>query len=134
MRISPASVNDDGVTSLHRAAEHGSTAVLRWLIEGASSDPFVKVRPSKGMLAGRTLLHFAVPSGGRMENIKYLIDELKFDIGVIQMVKENRIVYLASEEGSVELVRYLIEEKGCDPLQEIPAWQLNSRKNPSSPF
>ena len=117
VRISPASVNDDGVTSLHRAAEHGSTAVLRWLIEGASSDPFVKVR-SKGMLAGRTLLHFAV-FGGRMENIKYLIDELKFDIGVTDGQGKS-LVYLASEEGSVELVRYLIEEKGCDPLQEIP--------------
>ena len=74
VRISPASVNDDGVTSLHRAAEHGSTAVLRWLIEGASSDPFVKVR-SKGMLAGRTLLHFAVFGGSawKISNVTSMV-------------------------------------------------------------
>ena len=115
VKISPTSVNDEGMTPLHRAADSGSTAVLRWLIDELKNDSFMKMRS----IAGRNLLQIATIRDN-LETVKYLVDEVKYDVSVIDG-HGTSLVYLASEGGSVELVRYLVEEKGCDPFQEIPA-------------
>ena len=44
---------------------------------------------------------------------RYLVDEMKCDVHGTDS-QGRSVVYLASEQGSLELVQYLIEVKGCD--------------------
>jgi ankyrin repeat protein/serine/threonine protein kinase len=98
-------------TPLHRAAKGGNLEVVKYLIEEKNCD---RMRLCDW---GRTPLHYACESeNARLDLVQYLMN-LE---GVNVNVKDARYGFtpldIAAEYGTVDVVKYMIEEKNCfDP-------------------
>ena len=94
--------------AIHLACQHGNVDLVKHLVEVAGCDI-----NAKGQYE-RSCLHFAFFNFSRKwEIIKFLTSRPNCDIEA-EVKDGNRILHLACEHGSVDLVKHLVEVAGCD--------------------
>ena len=99
---------NDGNRILHLACQHGSVDLVKHLVEVAGCDINAKGQNEK------SCLHFAfLNSWHKWEIIKFLTSRPNCDIET-KVNDGNRILHLACQHGSLDLVKHLVEVAGCD--------------------
>ena len=98
----------NGNRPTHLACEHGSVDLVKHLVEVAGCDINAKGQHEK------SCLHFAfLNSWHKWEIIKFLTSRPNCDIET-KVNDGNRILHLACQHGSLDLVKHLVEVAGCD--------------------
>ena len=93
---------------IHLACEHGSVDLVKHLVKVAGCDINAKGQYEK------RCLHFAFFNRShKWEIIKFLTSRPNCDIEA-EVNDGNRILHLACEHGSVDLVKHLVEVAGCE--------------------
>ena len=93
---------------IHLGCEHGSVYLVKHLVKVAGCDI-----NAKGQYE-RRCLHFAFLNWRhKWEIIKFLTSRRNCDIET-DVKDGNRILHLACQHGSVDLVKHLVEVAGCD--------------------
>eukprot|EP00731_Ephydatia_muelleri_P016933 Em0010g31a len=100
--------DDQENTPLHLAAETGSLNVMKYLIEQRQCNPQCKGR------TGRTPLHTACVKNDNLPTVKFLIDEYRVNHNIKDDL-ESTPLHAAASSGSLDILKYLIEQRNCDP-------------------
>jgi len=131
----------EGMTPLHIASQYGNLEVMRWYVEEKKVDVHVKnlygmtplheavrigrvkavdwlVKEAKADLTavtseGFTVLEYAVRLNMDLKTIKYIIEEINAERGW-QSSRGEGVVHLAAMAGNLDLLKWLVEEKGVD--------------------
>ncbi|KAI6654787.1 Espin-like [Oopsacas minuta] len=133
-KADPTIASADGMTSLHAAAQGGSTEVLRYLTKKCGQEALTV--PSYN---GSTVLHFA-SSGGHEETVKYILGADKSaKLLHTRDVESGTPAHDAAENGHVNVLRMLVAA-GADinavDKTKVSPYQLatRDRENPCFDF
>ena len=94
------------MTTLHYAAQKGSTDVIKYLINDCNCDPMATDKWNK------TVLHYAVK---HIDIVKYLITECGCDPMTTDCDNMTTLHYAAGKV-STDVIKYLINDCNCDPM------------------
>jgi len=98
----------DGVTPLHEAVRSGGFELVYWLVKDAKAD--LTAITSQGA----TVLEWAFSHwNADCKTIKYIIEEINVDRSW-QSTAGYGLLHLAAMTGSLDLVKWLVEERGVD--------------------
>ena len=111
----PNDTNSKGQTSLHLAAQYGHLPLVRYLIEEVGSNMNLEDNHRKSPT-------FLAAGGGHLDILKYLIGEKRGDPYCVTsrewekcLTSGRSLMHAASYNGHLHVVRYLVEQHGCDP-------------------
>lgn len=101
----------DGFTPVHYCCHKGSLKMLQLLLEYEGD---LKRTSNKGV----TCLHLAA-AAGKLQIVSYLLDQphLGFSIQLRTLASRSLAVHVAAKGGQIEVLQFLVEEKGADPTQ-----------------
>ena len=102
------SKDEQGYTPLNVSTSFGSLAIVKYLIEEKKCSP-----TSPGYL-GRTPLHNACINDDNLAVVKYLAEEQDVDL-IAEDERGDTPLNVAASSGSLGIMKYLIEEKKCNP-------------------
>ena len=104
-------VDEDGNRILHLACQHGSVDLVKHLVEVAGCDINAKYQYESSYL--HTAFWNEIDSDDGHDIVKFLSSKQECDVEVVDE-DGNRILHLACQHGSVDLVKHLVEVAGCD--------------------
>ena len=107
----PNNTNNEGLSSLHLAAQHGHLSLIRYLVEEVGNDVTLEDE------------HARSPSylAGHLDTLKCMIEEKRAGLQLRTSTEWKTaqfivtLMYTASWNGHLHVVRYLVEHHGCDP-------------------
>ncbi|XP_076359142.1 uncharacterized protein LOC143251784 [Tachypleus tridentatus] len=105
----------DGATILHIAARYGRRSVVRWLLREARMPVLEKT--STGALA----LHYA-SAKGCLDCVKLLVEACPELSANAQMENNVTPVYLAAQEGHLDVLKFLVLAADGSPLASSKRW------------
>ena len=97
-------MNSEGLSCLHLAAQHNHLPLVKYLMESITNPIFAKS------------LTYLAAQGGHIHILKFLIPaNPQYLTSMEWKITLASLLRIASREGHLCVVRYLVEDHGCDP-------------------